>query len=117
MNDLPTPMARTEPGSDAVLAEQFVMLADRPDVDTTVEAVKLGAYHVLVKDADPGAVLSIVAHAAERQDLNRQVLALADQVRDQSGDREFVSGPRYGVMCAASSRGVTEQPVIAQCPS
>ena len=28
MNDLPTPVARTEPGSDAVLAEQFVMLAD-----------------------------------------------------------------------------------------
>ena len=65
----------------------------RPTSTRAVQAMKLGAYHLLVKDADPEAVLSIVAHAAERQDLNRQVLALADQVRDQSGDREFVSGP------------------------
>jgi two-component system, NtrC family, response regulator AtoC len=72
---------------------EFVMLADTPDVDTAVQAVKLGAYHVLVKDAAPDTVLSIVAHASERQDLNRQVLALSEQVRDQSGDREFVSGP------------------------
>jgi len=72
---------------------EFVMLADAPDVDTAVQAVKLGAYHVLLKDAAPDVVLSIVAHAVERQDLNRQVLALSEQVRDQSGDREFVSGP------------------------
>ena len=72
---------------------EFVMLADAPDVDLAVQAVKLGAYHVLVKDAAPETVLSIVAHASERQDLNRQVLALSEQVRDQSADREFVSGP------------------------
>jgi DNA-binding NtrC family response regulator len=72
---------------------EFVMLADAPDVDTAVQAVKLGAYHLLLKDAAPDVVQSIVAHAAERQDLNRQVLALSEEVRDQSGDREFVSGP------------------------
>jgi DNA-binding NtrC family response regulator len=72
---------------------EFVMLADAPDVDTAVQAVKLGAYHVLVKDAGPETVLSIVAHAAERQDLNRQVLALAAQVQEDHGDRDFVAGP------------------------
>jgi DNA-binding NtrC family response regulator len=72
---------------------EFVMLADRPDVDVAVQAVKLGAYHVLVKDAEPGTVLSIVAHAAERQDLNRQVLALAAQVQQDHGDKDFVAGP------------------------
>ena len=72
---------------------EFVMLADGPDVDTAVAAVKLGAYHFLVKSAPAETVLSIVAHAAERQDLNRQVLTLSAEVRDQSGDREFVSGP------------------------
>jgi DNA-binding NtrC family response regulator len=72
---------------------EFVMLSERPDVDLAVEAVKLGAYHVLVKDAPADTVTSIVAHAAERQDLNRQVLALSEQVREQAGDREFVSGP------------------------
>ncbi len=72
---------------------EFVMLADDPDVDAAVAAIKLGAYHFLVKSASPEAVQSIVAHASARQDLNRKVMALSDEVRDQSGDREFVSGP------------------------
>ncbi|MEZ5291455.1 MAG: sigma-54 dependent transcriptional regulator [Vicinamibacterales bacterium] len=72
---------------------EFVMIADAPDVDAAVTAVKLGAYHFLVKSAAPEAVLSIVGHASERQDLNRKVMVLADEVRDRSGDREFVSGP------------------------
>ncbi len=72
---------------------EFVMLADAPDVDAAVAAIKLGAYHFLVKSASPEAVQSIVAHASARQDLNRKVMALSDEVRDQSGDREFVSGP------------------------
>ena len=42
---------------------EFVMLADEPDVDAAVAAVKLGAYHFLVKAASPEAVLSIVAQA------------------------------------------------------
>ena len=70
---------------------EFVMLADAPDVDLAVQAVKLGAYHVLVKSAEPETVRSIVAHASERQDLNRQVLTLSAQVADQ-GEREFVGG-------------------------
>ncbi len=72
---------------------EFVMLADRPDVDAAVQAVKLGAYHVLVKDAEPESVRSIVGHASERQDLNRQVLALAAQVQQEQGDHDFVAGP------------------------
>jgi DNA-binding NtrC family response regulator len=76
---------------------EFVMLADEPDVDAAVAAVKLGAYHFLLKSATPEAIASIVAHAAERQDLNRKVLALSDEVRDHGGDREFVSGPSAAI--------------------
>ncbi|MFN7978408.1 MAG: sigma-54 dependent transcriptional regulator [Vicinamibacterales bacterium] len=72
---------------------EFVMLADEPDVDAAVAAVKLGAYHFLVKTAAAEAIASIVGHAAERQDLNRKVLALADEVREQTADHEFVAGP------------------------
>jgi DNA-binding NtrC family response regulator len=72
---------------------EFVMLADAPDLDAAVQAVKLGAYHFLVKDAEPEAVVSIVSHASERQDLNRQVLALSAQVQEEQGDRDFVAGP------------------------
>jgi two-component system, NtrC family, response regulator AtoC len=76
---------------------EFVLLADEPDVDAAVEAVKLGAYHVLVKTAAVEVIVTTVAHASERQDLNRKVLALSDEVRDQSGDREFVSGPSAAI--------------------
>ncbi|MEZ5419415.1 MAG: sigma-54 dependent transcriptional regulator [Vicinamibacterales bacterium] len=76
---------------------EFVMLADEPDVDAAVAAVKLGAYHVLVKTAPAESIASIVAHAAERQDLNRKVLALADEVKDQSADHEFVGGPSTAI--------------------
>jgi DNA-binding NtrC family response regulator len=72
---------------------EFVMLAGEPDVDAAVTAVKLGAYHFLLKSAPPEAVLSIVTLAAERQDLNRKVMALSDEVKERIGDREFVSGP------------------------
>jgi two-component system, NtrC family, response regulator AtoC len=72
---------------------EFVMLAADGDVETAVTAVKLGAYHVLQKSASADAILSLVAQASERQDLNRKVMALSDEVRDHSGDREFVSGP------------------------
>ena len=76
---------------------EFVMLGDEPDVEAAVSAVKLGAYHFLVKTASPESIVSIVAHAAERQDLNRKVLVLADEVQGQSADHEFVSGPSTAI--------------------
>jgi DNA-binding NtrC family response regulator len=72
---------------------EFVMLADEPDVDAAVAAVKLGAYHFLAKSASAESIASIVAHASERQDLNRKVLALSDEVREQTAEHEFVAGP------------------------
>ena len=71
---------------------EVVMVSASADVESAVQAVKLGAYHVLPADADPDAVRTTLAHAADRQDLNRQVLALSAQVEDQGG-REFVTGP------------------------
>jgi DNA-binding NtrC family response regulator len=71
---------------------EVVMLSAASDVESAVQAVKLGAYHVLPVDAAPDAVRTTLAHAAERQDLSRQVLTLSAQVEEQGG-REFVTGP------------------------
>jgi DNA-binding NtrC family response regulator len=71
---------------------EVVMLSAASDVESAVQAVKLGAYHVLPADAAPDAVRTTLAHAAERQDLSRQVLTLSAQVEEQGG-REFVTGP------------------------
>jgi DNA-binding NtrC family response regulator len=73
------------------LAES-ILVADGSDLDGAVQAIKLGAYHFLGKDTDPDTLRATVAHASERQDLNRRLITLRDQVQD-IGDREFVVGP------------------------
>ena len=73
------------------LAES-ILVADGSDLDGAVQAIKLGAYHFLGKDADPDTLRATVAHASERQDLNRRLITLREQVQD-IGDREFVVGP------------------------
>jgi DNA-binding NtrC family response regulator len=70
---------------------EVIMISAINEVETVVQAMKHGAYHYITKDFDYDQLRSLVANAAERQDLNRQVLTLSAQVADQ-GDREFVVG-------------------------
>ena len=70
---------------------ETILVSQGSDVAGAVQAIKLGAYHYLSKDDDPDALRAAVAHAAERQDLNRRVLTLESEV-EEIGDREFVSG-------------------------
>jgi DNA-binding NtrC family response regulator len=71
---------------------EVIMVSTSADVESAVQAMKQGAYHYVTKDVPHEQLRSIVRHAGERQDLNRQVLALSAQVADESG-REFVIGP------------------------
>ena len=70
---------------------ETILVSDESDLDGAVQAIKLGAYHYLSKHGDPDALRTAVAHASERQDLNRRVLTLESEVKE-IGDREFVSG-------------------------
>ncbi len=71
---------------------EVIMISSIADIETAVQAMKHGAYHFVTKDVDHDQLRSIVHNASERQDLNRQVLALSAQVADQTG-REFIVGP------------------------
>jgi DNA-binding NtrC family response regulator len=71
---------------------EVIMASAEPDVDGAVNAVKLGAFHFLTKTVSSDALRSIVARAAERQDLNRSVLTLRDAA-EEGPAKEFVSGP------------------------
>jgi DNA-binding NtrC family response regulator len=71
---------------------ESILVATASDLDGAVHAIKLGAYHYLSKETDPASLRAAVAHASERQDLNRRVLTLRAEVQDL-GDREFVTGP------------------------
>jgi DNA-binding NtrC family response regulator len=72
------------------LTEVLVTSSDR-NVDEAIRAIKLGAYHVITKPADPETVVAIVAHAVEHARLNRRVAQFEDQAGEQ-GEREFVAG-------------------------
>jgi DNA-binding NtrC family response regulator len=71
---------------------EVIMTSAGPDVDSAVNAIKLGAYHFLTKDADPDVFRALVRHAGERQDLNRHVLTLQDAAGDAAA-RDFITGP------------------------
>jgi DNA-binding NtrC family response regulator len=70
---------------------EVLMISAITDVETAVQAMKHGAYHYVTKEFDYDQLRSLVRNASERQDLNRQVLALSAQVADQT-EREFVVG-------------------------
>jgi DNA-binding NtrC family response regulator len=70
---------------------EVIMISAIAEVETAVQAIKLGAYHYITKDFDYDTLRALVRNASERQDLSRRVLSLKEQVADQ-GDREFVVG-------------------------
>ena len=70
---------------------EVIMISAIHEIETAVQAMKLGAYHYVTKDFDYDQLRSLVSNASERQDLNRQVLTLSAQVADQT-EREFVVG-------------------------
>ena len=71
---------------------EVIMISAIVEIETAVQAMKLGAYHYSTKDFEYETIRSLVHNASERQDLNRQVMTLTAQVSDQ-GDREFIVGP------------------------
>jgi len=71
---------------------EVIMISAINEIETAVQAMKHGAYHYNTKDFDYDQLRSLVHNAGERQDLNRQVLALSAQVADQT-EREFIVGP------------------------
>src|SRR5437868_12740501 len=70
---------------------EVIMISAINEVETAVQAIKIGAYHYITKDFDYDQLRSLVRNAGERQELNRQVLTLSAQVAEQT-DREFVVG-------------------------
>jgi len=70
---------------------EVLMISAVTEIETAVQAMKLGAYHYITKDFDYDQLRSLVRNASERQDLNRQVLTLSAQVAET--EREFIVGP------------------------
>jgi DNA-binding NtrC family response regulator len=69
---------------------EVIMISAITDVETAVQAMKLGAYHYITKEFDYDALRALVRNASERQDLKNRVESLTAQVEAQ--DEEFVTG-------------------------
>ena len=69
---------------------EVIMISAITDVETAVQAMKLGAYHYITKEFDYDALRALVRNASERQDLKNRVESLTAQVEAQ--DQEFVTG-------------------------
>lgn len=69
---------------------EVIMISAITDVETAVQAMKLGAYHYITKDFDYDALRALVRNASERQDLRNRVESLTAQV--EALDQEFVMG-------------------------
>ena len=80
---------------------EVIVISVTKELDVAIEAMRHGAYHYVSKDFDVESIRTLFANAAERQDLNRDVTRLSEEVAEQN-DREFVVGP------SRSTRGVVE---------
>jgi DNA-binding NtrC family response regulator len=80
---------------------EVIVISNTKELDTAIEAMRHGAYHYVPRDFDVEAVRTLFANAAERQDLNRDVTRLEEEVAEQN-DREFVVGQ------SRSTRAVVE---------
>jgi DNA-binding NtrC family response regulator len=80
---------------------EIIVISKAKELDTAIEAMRHGAYHYISKDFDIESIRTLFANAAERQDLNRDVTRLKEEVAEQN-DREFVVGP------SRSTRSVVE---------
>ncbi len=69
---------------------EVIMISAITDVETAVQAMKLGAYHYITKEFDYDALRALVRNAFERQELRNRVESLTAQVQAQ--DEEFVTG-------------------------
>jgi two-component system NtrC family response regulator len=70
---------------------EVLMISAIREVEVVVQAMKSGAYDYATEDIAPEVLKSLVHHACERQDLNRQVMALSAQVAEQR-EGDFVVG-------------------------
>ncbi|HNV01701.1 MAG TPA: sigma-54 dependent transcriptional regulator [Vicinamibacterales bacterium] len=71
---------------------EVIVISAINDVETAVQAMKLGAFHYITKDFEYDAVRSLVRNAADRALLTRKVMSLSAQVADDR-NRPFVVGP------------------------
>jgi two-component system, NtrC family, response regulator AtoC len=74
----------------AEIDTEFIVLTGHADVETAVEAMRLGAYHYIAKPWKNAELVEIVSKAAEKKALRRENVALREMITRRDGLPEVV---------------------------
>ena len=75
---------------------EIVVTGREADIDTAIEAVRLGAFHFVPKPAGTGTLRGVIARALEKRALTRRLQVVSAEAAESS-EREFVAGPSPAV--------------------
>jgi DNA-binding NtrC family response regulator len=100
----------------AEIDTEFVVLTGHADVETAVQAMRLGAYDFISKPAKNAELREVVAKAAEKKALRRENLALKEVVNRRDGLPTVVgqSAEIREVLAVIARVAVSDSPVLVQ---
>ena len=93
---------------------EFVVLTGHSDVETAVEAMRLGAYDFVTKPWKNAELLEVVAKAAEKKSLRRENVALKEVLIRREGAVEIVgeSAEIRAVLAMITRVAASDRPVL-----
>jgi two-component system, NtrC family, response regulator AtoC len=99
----------------AEIDTEFIVLTGHAEVETAVEAMRLGAYDFLAKPCRNSELLQVVGKAAEKKSLRRENVALKEVMRRESLPRLVGESSTLREVLAVSERvAASDSPVLIQ---
>jgi DNA-binding NtrC family response regulator len=99
----------------AEIDTEFIVLTGHAEVETAVEAMRLGAYDFLAKPCRNSELLQVVGKAAEKKSLRRENVALKEVMRRESLPRLVGESSALREVLAVSERvAASDSPVLIQ---
>jgi DNA-binding NtrC family response regulator len=99
---------------EADVDTEFVVLTGNADVETAVEAMRLGAYHYIAKPWRNAELIEVIGKAAEKKALRRENSALREVMTRREGLTQVVgeSAEIQGVLSMTSRVAASDSPVL-----
>jgi DNA-binding NtrC family response regulator len=93
---------------------EFIVLTGNADVETAVEAMRLGAYHYIAKPWRNAELIEVIGKAAEKKALRRENSALREVVTRQEGLAQIVgeSAEVQDVLSMIGRVAASDSPVL-----
>ena len=100
----------------AEIDTEFIVLTGHADVDTAVEAMRLGAYDFVAKPWKNVELLEVVAKAVEKKALRRENVVLRQVITRRDGSPEIVgdSAQIHEVLTMIARVAASDSPVLIQ---